>query len=688
MKKTNLIKRITAATLVAGTLATSSMVGTFAATTNAKPVKSVINSAINGKNWMSYLPNGANLATINIPATHDSGTTKIMSIGLLDVLKGLLKNESVLSGAAAGIVTALIMNITGGLNADLAPFAKDQNLTIKEQLDNGIRLLDMRVSNYSDKTDTTNRLEVSHGGFRCLDEDGNPLTINKVIKNAKDFVHVNPSETVVISVSNEHFPFDFKSKYGIVQALFDSLNSALCSYFDADTMKGIGGEKCKQLIQKLKDENKSDKDVIVVDGKKGYPTVGEARGKIILVQDKDCTTDDRQPSKNSGSYNANGKEKWENLTNGLFAKVKDQSYKKDNLLDKTTGVPQPYLFETSCTGGDGIYFLNAARVFLRDNGLGKLLDIFGLPLIDDEIISGGSAQSVYVNPRLMKADWQKGKYYGWIFMDFATPELIEKIYKTNAFDFDLAGKKLNYISDIRITYAQDFETAAQLLRSNGFKVLDVNFNEEAPDKTISGAIVNGRKVNGSFNIAVGYKTSENPLDAITDLVWTHRDIEQLPMDSATKEKLLGKDYKHVSTFNISLEGTDITSSEGMSNLNIGTAGKFINLYYTKNQTAGERLIDLVGVQGYNKTMTSPMDPDSEYDPADVEISEETIKEYFTDGYEMPRDVEGHTFSSNYGRGLVNDVYLFYNKAFNNSDYENLRFSLYDGVNAGQLFELR
>lgn len=114
-----------------------------------------------GNNWMSGLSDDTKLCDINIPGTHDSGTT---------------------------YTTAVISGI----------IASCQDDTIPEQLQKGIRYLDIRCDG---------DLDINHGGVACysniLTIKKYKLTFKKVLDDIEKFLDENPSETVMLQFKHE-----------------------------------------------------------------------------------------------------------------------------------------------------------------------------------------------------------------------------------------------------------------------------------------------------------------------------------------------------------------------------------------------------------------------------------------------------------------------------------------------------
>lgn len=106
--------------------------------------------------WMSHVPDGAYLRDINIPGTHESATAR-----------------------TAAFKSAV---------------ASCQTNSIPEQLNKGIRYLDLRVN--SD-------LLINHDGVSCYKNVFNRLYLNHVLDYVNQFLTDNPSETVIIQLKEE-----------------------------------------------------------------------------------------------------------------------------------------------------------------------------------------------------------------------------------------------------------------------------------------------------------------------------------------------------------------------------------------------------------------------------------------------------------------------------------------------------
>lgn len=166
----------------------TSVAGTFFA--------SDASASYNSSNWMGSISDNTSLSSLSIPGTHDSG--------------------------------ALYEPIYGT--------AKNQDLTIAEQLSVGVRYLDIRTRHYKDA------FTIHHGAvYQNQNFDD---VLNAVIS----FLNNNPTETVIMSVKEEHTAADNTRSYE------DTFNWYVSKNPDKWLMTNH------------------------------VPTLGEARGKIVLLR--------------------------------------------------------------------------------------------------------------------------------------------------------------------------------------------------------------------------------------------------------------------------------------------------------------------------------------------------------------------------------------------------------------------
>ena len=155
---------------------------------------------------MGTLPDNALLTNINIPGTHDSGTKNV---------KGYIPS--------------------------IYDRAQCQQWYINEQLENGIRYLDIR---------SNEKGIINHGGFECLlsDSGSDRLYFEHVVKWVVGFLKNNPSETVFLDIAHEKQESSIEPK----------INSDLKDYAEGFVLDAKGKDFCNLRL-------------------------GDTRGKIILL---------------------------------------------------------------------------------------------------------------------------------------------------------------------------------------------------------------------------------------------------------------------------------------------------------------------------------------------------------------------------------------------------------------------
>lgn len=117
--------------------------------------------------WMKNLPDGASLAALNIPATHDTGTAAIVQ----DAVPSLSLTSC-------------------------------QDLYYSEQLNIGARSFDIRCNATKDNA-TANDVNIIHGSslWQCFDANGKKLTLQMLFDESLRFLKAHPSETLIFKMA-------------------------------------------------------------------------------------------------------------------------------------------------------------------------------------------------------------------------------------------------------------------------------------------------------------------------------------------------------------------------------------------------------------------------------------------------------------------------------------------------------
>lgn len=221
-------------------------------------------------NWMEFLPDDTYLSELSLPGTHDT-----------------------LSDCDSQGTCTVFTNV-----------ARAQNRTLPQQLQDGIRVLDVRVDHAFSGTTVgapagyTYFFGIVHGmvpmGHEFRDD---------VLKVVADFMAANPSETIVMQIQEQ-------------DALTPATGRAFIDTFEQymnDTNPNTGA---------------SYGDLFWQPGADRIPTLGEVRGKIVLMQDdwdglesKDSPDPRVQRWGLDYTRNDDGEAGNPNYYNGLFQKV-------------------------------------------------------------------------------------------------------------------------------------------------------------------------------------------------------------------------------------------------------------------------------------------------------------------------------------------------------------------------------
>ena len=141
-------------------------------------------------NWMSYLTNNNTLLNqLNIPGTHDSGTYDIGKLMNNDIADKVFK----------------LLTFTWMTTSQIAEFTKTQKLDITEQLEHGIRYLDIRMM-INDKNST--EIYISHEDVPCVNlKNGHyTLKLTDVLDECINFLGKHKLETIIIHLKTDSNP--------------------------------------------------------------------------------------------------------------------------------------------------------------------------------------------------------------------------------------------------------------------------------------------------------------------------------------------------------------------------------------------------------------------------------------------------------------------------------------------------
>lgn len=249
--------------------------------------------------------------------------------------------------------------------------ARCQDKTIAEQLETGIRLLDIRLSKKGDE------FYLVHAIADCYSDQAKTkrLTFDEVLTCCKKFLADNPQETIILSIKQDR---------GIINRWF------FPPFYD----KYIKGDESSWYLGD------------------SVPTLGQCRGKLVLM--RRCRV---------------WKSFYETAEGGLnFSFWKDQKSKKPKAYPvKLSKESKAIVQDRYCLSPEPKWtcsesYMNCA---LTDKNNLALHYISTSVKTDGNLV--GTAE--YLNRKFM--EYPLKKKTGWIFCDFPTTELIEKIMTSN-----------------------------------------------------------------------------------------------------------------------------------------------------------------------------------------------------------------------------------------------------------------
>lgn len=255
-------------------------------------------------------------------------------------------------------------------------FSKCQNRNIYEQLELGIRCLDIRVEPKGD------RLKMVHGIAKAFNTPNHflkQMDMADVLNHCYKFLGENPTETIIFQFKNDSCKYQEQSFHNLYHTYIEK--SADMWYL----------------------ENRQ-------------PDLSEVRGKIVLI---------RRCGKNN--------EKGYPLGTGIdFSswveqdKISEQPLKLNtNSLDNMVFIIQDrYKYKPAQKWNDCVKpFLDKMGKFKGEFIINYLSTAGGL--------KGPYNNAKYINPKFMDYPLNKNYYYGMIYTDFPNEKLVEKIALTN-----------------------------------------------------------------------------------------------------------------------------------------------------------------------------------------------------------------------------------------------------------------
>lgn len=263
----------------------------------------------------------------------------------------------------------------------LKKFARCQSLDIYHQLCIGVRALDVRVEALDNS-----RLGMVHGIAKIYNTDnhrGPQMELGDLLGQCYRFLDEHPGESIIFQFKNDN-------------------NKEMEQCFSNLFYTYIRGNESRWYLQ-----NK-------------IPTVGEARGKLVLV--RRCKPDESNPDFFAGNtgIDFSGYVEQDDLvpepaildtrsSDGAVFVIMDRfKYKPETRWSKCN---QPFLDSRTAFDSDAEYVI---CFFSTAGG-----------------VLGPRANAEYINSRFMDYPLDSKKYYGIMYFDFLTPDIAEKIIKNN-----------------------------------------------------------------------------------------------------------------------------------------------------------------------------------------------------------------------------------------------------------------
>lgn len=293
---------------------------------------------INLNEWMKEIDDDKNLFTLSIPGTHDCVTEYVQ----------------------------------------FPHISQCQDMNISDQLEIGIRALDIRVQSLDE------RLGMVHGMAKAFNNPGYntaQMDMSDVLQRCYHFLEEHPSEAII---------FQFKNDSGKENE--KCFNNLFYTY--------IKGNEGKWYL-----ENR-------------VPSLGECRGKIVLI--RRCRMDNENEEftdDNSGIDFSQWVEQDTAVPEALTLETNSKDSAVFIIQDRFKYKPEPRWSE--CV----LPFLEARESFNGEYVICYLSTAGGN--------KGPQENARYINPMFMDYPLDKNKYYGTIYLDFPFTDLTRKIIAHN-----------------------------------------------------------------------------------------------------------------------------------------------------------------------------------------------------------------------------------------------------------------
>ena len=338
-------------------------------------------SGLTGSNWMAGVPNDRYLYEINIPGTHDSGM-----------------RDAYYEGTWGGT----------GLS-----YALTQSLTIRQQLDAGVRRFDFRLTDEKPNdgksyanTASDPLLFICHGGYETVlgieidlryyanHSSDTRMRLKLAMDDIRNFLLAHPTETVTVQLKREFGNDDVV--YQRVKSYLDTLAAAQNTSVQKPL---IYTENGNPILTKV-------------------PRLGDVRGQIVIVN-----------SSGTAARNKMGYGLAADLGNAQSSTtIGDRTFQYENHWDLGSDEKLDQLIS--------FYWPDENKQQLPRDLTTHLTWGYNCLSSSNEHVTEGldSPKDVAQTYNANLSSWcgsYVGKYFGWLDTDFVTADLAGKIWKTN-----------------------------------------------------------------------------------------------------------------------------------------------------------------------------------------------------------------------------------------------------------------
>jgi len=240
------------------------------------------NSIPNYANWMAGIDGDANLGSLALPGTHNSGAHYISldnNISIADILRPSVPN---LPWGLDEKLLEIIAGLDPLIDAVVGLYALNQESTISEQLNSGVRYLDIRF-NYDKSTAS---MLIAHGPVKYQ-----PL--DDVMQEIEAWLAAHPTESIVLRprIYDGHSD-ELMNKYFYDRYVYDQADgeALLLRRFSADELEVNPFADAQAKQSSLLGEN-------IYHRGSQLPHLNDVRGKVVLL-DREMTS----ALKNAGQW--------------------------------------------------------------------------------------------------------------------------------------------------------------------------------------------------------------------------------------------------------------------------------------------------------------------------------------------------------------------------------------------------